>query len=496
MTLTTMLLRIGLVALVMTGITMFGFQKRKHPLMSLLQHFVGALFIFSGWVKAIDPLGTAYKMEQYFGEFASVFKGTWFDFISPVFPFFSEYAIAFSVFMIVFEIALGIMLVFGILPKLTSWLFLALVVFFTILTGFTFLTGYIPQGGTFFNFSSWAAYDPNNMKVTDCGCFGDFIKLEPRTSFFKDIFLLIPGFYFVWKFRDMHQLFNKSIRSLILVGSIIVLLFYSFSNYVWDLPHIDFRPFKEGVNVAVQKELEENAMASVQIVAWKLRSLDDPAKVMELPNDIFMKEYSSKYKGKWEVLEQIKTEPAVKKTKISDFELVDMDGNDFTYDFLEEEGYSLFLVCHKLKGNAVKKSKVVQDSIFTVDTVLIEGTEAFQIVRSLKEVQERTVDYYDYEWDEKFANSFKQVANPLVDKANLAGLKTFLIAGGADPSMIEDFSEECGPNVQYLTADDILLKTIVRSNPGFVLMKGGELIKKWHIDKIPDFDEIQLEFMK
>ena len=91
----------------------------------------GALFIFSGWVKAIDPLGTAYKMEQYFAEFESTFEHTWFSFLAPMFPFLSEYAISFSVFMIIFEIVLGLMLLIGAAPKFTSWAFFLLVAFFT-----------------------------------------------------------------------------------------------------------------------------------------------------------------------------------------------------------------------------------------------------------------------------------------------------------------------------------------------------------------------------
>lgn len=491
-----MLLRIGLVALVLTGITYFGLRKKEHPLMSLLQHFVGALFIFSGWVKAIDPLGTAYKMEQYFGEFESVFTGTWFGFLSPVFPFLTQYAVAFSVFMVVFEIALGIMLIFGIRPKLTSWAFLLLVIFFTILTGFTFLTGFVPIDGSFFNFSSWAAYDPNNMKVTDCGCFGDFIKLEPKISFYKDLFLLIPGIYFVLRSNDMHRLFSSRLRSLIINSSIVLLLIYCFSNYVWDLPHIDFRPFKIGADVATQKIAEEDAMANVQIIAWKLRSNEDLSKVVELPNDVFLKEFASKYKGKWEVIEQIKTEPVIKKTKISDFELSDLDGNDFTEDFLMDENYSLMLVCHKLKGEAVLENEMVKDSVFRTDTVLVEGTDSIVFVKSLDRIDQREVSSYDYKWDPVYADKFNNTINPFIDKANEAGIKTYLVAGGADAATLEDFEQDCGPKVQYLTADDILLKTIVRSNPGVVLWKNGKIVYKWHFKKLPTFDEIQQKFIQ
>jgi uncharacterized membrane protein YphA (DoxX/SURF4 family) len=208
MNITTLVLNIGIVAAVFSLLIIFALKKQKSYLMTYLQSFCGVLFVFSGWVKAIDPMGTAFKMEQYFGEFESAFSETWMSFISPVFPALSNVSIWFSVAMIVFEIALGIALLIGYKPKLSAWLFLALVVFFTILTGFTYLTGYVPGGVNFFDFGNWGAYKASNMKVTDCGCFGDFIKLEPKISFFKDIALLFPSVYFVLKHKQMHDFFT------------------------------------------------------------------------------------------------------------------------------------------------------------------------------------------------------------------------------------------------------------------------------------------------
>ena len=75
----------------------------------------------------------------------------------------------------------------GYYRKWTAWLFFLIVFFFTILTGFTYLTGYVPLDANFFDFSAWGPYVKENMRVTDCGCFGDFIKLDPKISFFKDL---------------------------------------------------------------------------------------------------------------------------------------------------------------------------------------------------------------------------------------------------------------------------------------------------------------------
>jgi len=166
---------IGGIALALTLLIGIVLREQKNWLMTYAQSFVGALFIFSGFVKAMDPLGTAYKMEQYFVEFESTFSETWLSFIAPLFPALSEASITFSVVMIVFEIVLGLMILIGSSPRFSSWAFFLLVAFFTFLTGFTYLTGYVPNGVNFFEFGQWTAFEETNMKVTDCGCFGDFL---------------------------------------------------------------------------------------------------------------------------------------------------------------------------------------------------------------------------------------------------------------------------------------------------------------------------------
>ena len=114
LTLSMIMIMCGLIGLAMTLITGFVFKKtHKSWLMTFAQYFTGVLFIFSGFVKAVDPLGTAYKMEQYFNEFYYTFQETWFSFLAPMFPFFNNYSVVFSVFMIIFEIILGMMLIMG-----------------------------------------------------------------------------------------------------------------------------------------------------------------------------------------------------------------------------------------------------------------------------------------------------------------------------------------------------------------------------------------------
>lgn len=132
MSIISLILNIGLVAILLTALIYF-FNKKISIIDSFLQNFCGALFIFSGWVKAIDPMGTGFKLEQYFQQFESTFAGTWMKFIAPLFPILEKFSLSFSIFMIVLEIVLGIMLIIGAYRKLTSWLFLELYCFLLLL---------------------------------------------------------------------------------------------------------------------------------------------------------------------------------------------------------------------------------------------------------------------------------------------------------------------------------------------------------------------------
>ncbi len=497
-TLSQLLLGVAVVAGILTAAVAFFNKGQKNWLMSYLQNFTGFLFVFSGFVKAADPLGTAYKMEQYFTEFESTFEGTWMSFIAPLFPKLSEISTAFSVTMVIFEIVLGLMLIMGAKRKLTSWLFFLLVAFFTFLTGFTYLTGYVPEGGNFFDLSSWADYNKNNMKVTDCGCFGDFLKLEPKVSFFKDVFLLIPAIYFLFRWKEMHQLFSHKARNIAIVASTVLLFFYCISNFSWDIPHIDFRPFNIGKDVATQRTAELDAMANVQIKSWILEHNTD-GRTLELPNAQYMKEFKT-YKEDWKVVDNIQTEPTVKKTKLSDFEIMALNGDDVTEDFLSEEGYTLMIVAYKPKYETSMATRVVQDTTFALDTIITfdleTKLETVQIVKSVDSITLVDQKYVKYDWDLEYIDKYNNIIKPLADQALINGVKVKAIMGGADEDNVASFVNETGLNIEYYNADEILLKTIVRSNPGIVLWKNGRIVYKWHYKKVPTFDTILSDYIR
>jgi uncharacterized membrane protein YphA (DoxX/SURF4 family) len=482
---------IAAVAIGITFLEHFGLKAIRNWPVSLLQNFCGTLFVFSGWVKAIDPMGTAFKMEQYFAEFESVFAGTSFDFLAPLFPWLNGYAIGFSVIMIVFEIALGVMLLIGAAPKFTKWAFFLLVAFFTLLTGFTYLTGYVPSGVNFFSFGQWGEYQATNMKVTDCGCFGDFLKLEPKVSFFKDIFLLAPAILFLAMTKSMHQLFTPTARTIVTALTVAGTTLYCFSNYVWDLPHNDFRPFKKGVNVAERRAAEEEAAANVQPVAYQLTK-KATGQVIELGTEEYLANYQEYPAEEWE-LEPIMTEPAIPITKISDFDIADLEGSDATYQILEDPGYAFMIVAYKLKGTESYATVMQPDSIFSVDTVLLDdGTQ--QLVRRLERVDEVETTVADYDWDEDYVAKWRDNIQPLAEQARAAGHKIYAVTAFSAAERINSFREAIGADFPFYVADDIMLKTIIRSNPGIVLMSQGAILEKWHYKKLPAFGRIQDDY--
>jgi len=493
MTLTTIVLWVAAISVILTGVTSQVFKEKKSLWVSYLQNFCGAFFIFSGWVKAADPLGTSYKLVDYFTEFESVFSETWISFIAPIFPFFSEYSVAVSLFVIVLEIVLGIMLIMGAKNRLTAWLFFGIVMFFTFLTGFTALTGYVPEDVNFFSFGDWGSFDKNNMKVTDCGCFGDFIKLEPFTSFKKDLVLLIPAFIFLFKTKDMHSIFNQKTRDIITVASIALFTLYGLSNFVWDIPGNDFRPFRAEVNIREQKILEEESMMNAP--TNYVYTNNETGEVTSLSEAEYIKQYKNFPKDKFE-MKQVTDEPKIPHSKISEFAVEDINGNDVTEELLNEKGYSLMYVCYKLGYSEGEKNIMVADTSWLVDTVGMAGAEDFQLVKKVDKISSHEEKVNDYTFKPDYKNRFESVVNPFAEAAQKAGVKVYAIAGGAGEEVIKDFSEEIKATYPIHMADDILLKTIVRSNPGIVLLKDGKVVKKWHYKQLPNFDEVNAEFIK
>ena len=182
------------------------------------RYLVGGLFIFSGLIKVNDPVGTQIKLEEYFEVFA-------YDFAS-FFGWFIPAALFLSVFLSVLEVILGLALILGYQSKKTAWALLSLIIFFTFLTFYS----------AYFN------------KVTDCGCFGDAIKLTPWQSFTKDIILLFfIAIIFIGKDK-IRPMLSSVTGHIVVLGSSIVFIAISIIA-IKNLPFIDFRSYAVGNNI-------------------------------------------------------------------------------------------------------------------------------------------------------------------------------------------------------------------------------------------------------
>ncbi len=176
--------------------------------------FVGAMFVFSGFVKLVDPIGSQYKFEEYFGE--SVLN---LEFLIP-------YALPFSIVLIIVEIMLGVSLLLGYKPKSTIWSLLG------ITTLFLFLTWY----SAYYN------------KVTDCGCFGDAIKLTPWETFWKNVVLIGLILLLLFRVQNVKEIFPKKLSTFLIL---VALFSFSYTTYhvLNHLPIIDFRAYAVGKNI-------------------------------------------------------------------------------------------------------------------------------------------------------------------------------------------------------------------------------------------------------
>lgn len=488
MTIIKLMSYIGIIALVVTGLTIY-LKRSKNYAISFLQHFAGILFLVSGFVKAVDPLGTAFKMEQYFDAFYYTFENTKFGFIAPVFPFLHNYVNAFSIGTIILEMMLGIMLILGIRPKLTAWAFFLLMIFFTILTGFTFLTGYVPVDANFFEFSKWGEFNASNMRVSDCGCFGDFLKIEPRTSFLKDVFLMIPALVFLFYHRLFHRLFTPGARLGLSIISFVGFLFYTLNYTYWNEPSIDFRPFKEGVNIREQKRKEQEAEANRPV--HQVITPKGGGEPITLTMDEYMKRFREFPKDQFDI-EQITGESEMEHTKISDFRITDAQDNDITDDILLDTAYNLMIVNYKVSFD--KESKMVErtDTVYAAVDSTKEMNSENRTIQSIKKTTEQVESaVFRPEW----IKTYDEKITPLIKKAEAQNMYVHLVFGGLSPEQMTDATWALKLDMPVYQADETILKTIIRSNPGIILWKDGVIIKKWHINKAPAWEELS-QYMK
>lgn len=483
--------------------------------------FVGALFIVSGLIKANDTLGFSYKLEEYFENGALAYRiRDWFGWDSFSLEFLMEHALSLAIIMCAAEIILGFAVLFGTKIKF------AVVSLILLTTMFFFLTLHTatcdPHGS--YNDVTTVAMDSdeynmmfkrmeNNSKlividedpsertvtfqeeqpvqcVTDCGCFGDAMKgslgrsLTPWESWAKDVVLMlfiIPIFFyrnkikintgkediiifgssmlfvlflswvFDWYFplifttvgyggyyASKRLLFNRFLKwiPILFVTIISFLLIYYTLNH---LPIRDYRAYAVGKSIPEQMVLPEGAVPDVyeNIFHYKNKTTGKVEQFTEA--NYPWKDTNYVFSDR-----ETKLISAGDRAAITDFTMMADDGNDYAQDYFNEEGFIFMFIAYDINKTDIGAIKKI---------------------------------------------------NTFVNQSNADGNYTI----GLTSSLYEDvenFRHKNQTMFDFYTCDGITLKTIVRANPGIVLMKKGKIIGKWNANDLPDYEVVKKDYLK
>ncbi|GGA83505.1 BT_3928 family protein [Puia dinghuensis] len=277
-------------------------------LISFTRTLVGVLFIFSGLVKANDPLGLSYKMQEFF----EVWNFHWLD----------HFTLAFSIIMIVFEIVAGVAILLGWQMRLFSWLLLLLIIFFSFLTGYAFLSG----------------------KVRECGCFGDCIPLTAGESFTKDLALLVL-IVFLFAVRDrIKPVVAPAVSAAVLLLATVMTI--AFQWYVLiHLPVRDCLPYRVHNNILEKMKPPPGAVPDSTVITMVY---EKNGKKIEFGASQFPADFDDSYHfvNRYDkLIRKGNAEPAIK-----DFNLITGSGTDTTQAVLETKGYKLFVFVKDMDG--------------------------------------------------------------------------------------------------------------------------------------------------
>ncbi|HQZ75549.1 MAG TPA: DoxX family protein [Chitinophagaceae bacterium] len=275
-------------------------------MVTIVRIIVGVLFIFSGLVKANDPLGLSYKMQEFFEVWG--LHG------------FNSWTLLMSVLMNAFEIIAGFALLLGWRIRLFSWLLLLLIVFFTFLTGYTYITGM-----------------PKN-----CGCFGDCLPITSQTSFLKDVALTLLIGFLIWKQRYINLLFSEKPATIVMLG--ITILSFGFQWYTLTyLPVVDCLPFKKGNNITEQMKMPANAVPDSTVITFVYKK---EGKEVEFTADKFPADFSATTYEFVNRYDKVIRKGKNNEPPIKGFALSGESNTDSTRFVLEQES-AILLFCEK-----------------------------------------------------------------------------------------------------------------------------------------------------
>jgi hypothetical protein len=350
-------------------------------------------FIFSGFVKAVDPIGNSYKIQDYFSFFHLPFFAT------------STSSLFVAMGLSTFEFWIGAALLFGVRRKSGTFFALAMMV---VLTPVTF-------------------YLALKNPITDCGCFGDALKLTNWDTFYKNVILLVATLSLYIGRKDIIPFLSEKLHwicSIYMIAYPVILGIYCFVN----LPILDFRPYKIGTNICKAMSIPENAKRSVYKTEFILEKngVQRTFSLENYPDSTWM------FVDSKNTLVEKGYEPL-----ISDFSLENSKGEDVTQKILSDKNYTFLLIAYHLEE---------------------ADDDDLDLINSL----------YDYCREHNYA---------------------FYCVTSSGSNYVSQWQDRTGAEYPFLISDEIPLKTMVRSNPGLMLIRGGVIINKWNHNDIPDMSD-------
>ena len=370
-------------------------QKLRITVVNVCRFVLAATFIFSGYVKAIDPLGTLYKLKDYAA--AMSLNGLLPDWV----------LVGVAIALGALEFALGVFMLFAVRRHVVSRIMLAFMTAMTVLTLWIFVA------------------DP----VKDCGCFGDALKLTNGETLLKNIVLIACAALVAWRPADMARFISRSNQWIVryyTVAYIVITSVYC----LYTLPIFDFRPYHVGMNIKQGMEIPEGAEQPEFESTFLLRKNGET-------REFTLDNYPD---STWEYVDTrtVQTKKGYE-PPIHDFALTSCDtGEDITEQVLTKKGYTFLLVSPRLA--------VADDSNFgDIDQI--------------------------YEYAEENGADF------------------YCVTASAN-NEIERWRDLTGAEYQFCNADETTLKTMIRSNPGLMLLKDGTIIGKWSHNALPQTDDL------
>ena len=362
---------------------------------NICRFILAVTFIFSGYVKAIDPLGTLYKLKDYAAAMA----------LNDILPDWALVIVAIALGAL--EFSLGVFMLFAVRRHMVSKITLALMSVMTALTVWIYIA------------------DP----VKDCGCFGDALKLTNGETLLKNIALIACATLVAWRPVDMARFISRTNQWIVRYYTITYIVVTSV-YCLYTLPIFDFRPYRVGTNIKQGMEIPEGAEQPEFESTFILRK-----------NGVTRKFTLDNYPDStWEYVDT-KTVQTKKgyEPPIHDFAITTNDtGEDITEQVLTKKGYTFLLVSPRLA--------VADDSNFgDIDQI------------------------YEY--------------------AEENGVDFFCLTASTNED-IERWRELTGAEYTFCNADETTLKTMIRSNPGLILLKDGTIIGKWSHNALPQTDDL------